>query len=61
MSVTYLEGLWSAWYQYMQNDVLATGIMSFALHESVYFGRCLIWIAIDAVPFFQKYKIQQVR
>lgn len=44
----------------MGNDVLATGIMSFILHEVVYFGRSLPWIIIDAIPYFRKYKIQQV-
>ena len=45
----------------MQNDVLATGIMSFVMHEIVYFGRSLPWIIIDAIPFFNRYKIQNVR
>lgn len=44
----------------MNNDVLATGIMSFVMHEAVYFGRSLPWIFIDAIPFFNKYKIQAV-
>lgn len=44
----------------MGNDVLATGIMSFVLHELIYFGRSLPWIIIDAIPYFRKYKIQQV-
>lgn len=44
----------------MGNDVLATGIMSFVLHEVIYFGRSLPWIIIDAIPYFRKYKIQQV-
>ena len=56
-----LERLWAAWYAYLQNDVLATGIMSFAMHELVYFGRSLPWIIIDAMPYFNKYKIQNVR
>ena len=43
----------------MQNDVLATGIMSFMMHEVVYFGRSLPWIIIDLIPFFNRYKIQQ--
>jgi methylsterol monooxygenase len=42
----------------MQNDVLATGIMSFTMHELVYFGRCLPWIIIGQIPYFNKYKIQ---
>lgn len=44
----------------MQNDVLATGIMSFVMHEVVYFGRCIPWMIIDRTPFFNKYKIQNV-
>lgn len=54
------ERLWAAWYAYMQNDVLATGIMSFALHEGLYFGRALMWMIVGAMPFFHKYKIQNV-
>lgn len=49
-----------AWYLWMQNDTLATGIMSFVMHESVYFGRSLIWIVVDSIPLFRKYKIQNV-
>lgn len=33
------EVAWASWYAFMQNDVLATGIMSFLMHEIVYFGR----------------------
>ena len=29
------EKLWAAWYLFIQNDVLATGIMSFTMHELV--------------------------
>ncbi|WJG35742.1 uncharacterized protein FOBCDRAFT_295909, partial [Fusarium oxysporum Fo47] len=53
-----LECLWTAWYAFMQNDVYATGIMSFVLHEVVYFGRCLPFIIMDKIPLFNKYKIQ---
>ncbi|KAL3704217.1 hypothetical protein TMatcc_009908 [Talaromyces marneffei ATCC 18224] len=52
------ERLWEAWYAFMQNDVLATGIMSFVMHEVVYFGRSLPWIIIDTFGLFRKYKIQ---
>jgi methylsterol monooxygenase len=55
------ERLWAAWYAYMQNDVLATCIMSFVMHEVFYFGRALPWFIIDAIPYFRKYKIQAVR
>ncbi|KAI0185379.1 C-4 sterol methyl oxidase [Xylaria flabelliformis] len=52
------ERLWASWYLWMQNDILATGIMSFVLHEVIYFGRCLPWMIIDRIPYFNKYKIQ---
>ena len=55
------ERMWVAWYAWMGNDVLATGIMSFMMHELVYFGRSLPWIIIDSIPAFNKYKIQGVR
>lgn len=54
------ERLWTAWYAWMQNDVLATGIMSFVMHELVYFGRSLPWIFIDSLGLFKNYKIQNV-
>jgi hypothetical protein len=60
VSLNYFEKLWAAWYAYMQNDVLATGIMSFVMHETVYFGRSLPWIIIDLIPYFRKWKIQDV-
>lgn len=45
----------------MENDTLATGIMSFVMHELVYFGRSLPWMIIDRIPWFRRYKIQNVR
>lgn len=55
------ERLWTAWYAFMQNDILATGIMSFGMHEIVYFGRSLPFILMDAMPtYFKRYKIQNV-
>jgi len=55
------EKAWAAWYEYMQNDVLATGIMSFVMHEMVYFGRSLPWIIIDQISYFRKWKIQNTK
>lgn len=55
-----LERLWATWYAYLQNDILATGIMSFVMHEIIYFGRALPWVMIDRIPYFNKYKIQNV-
>ncbi|GMM36004.1 methylsterol monooxygenase [Saccharomycopsis crataegensis] len=54
----FLERLWASWYVYMKNDVLATGLMFFLLHEIMYFGRCLPWYIIDKFGLFRKYKIQ---
>lgn len=54
------ERLWATWYVYIQNDTLATGIMSFVMHEIIYFGRALPWFIIDRIPYFNKYKIQNV-
>lgn len=42
----------------MDNEVVATGIMSFVLHEVVYFGRCIPWIIIDNMKMFHQYKLQ---
>ncbi|KAI1325496.1 C-4 sterol methyl oxidase [Xylariaceae sp. FL0255] len=58
VSLNIFERLWASWYMWMQNDTLATGIMSFVIHEVVYFGRCLPWVIIDRMPVFNKYKIQ---
>ncbi|KAI9700641.1 MAG: C-4 sterol methyl oxidase [Candelina mexicana] len=52
------ERMWAAWYAYIANDVIATGIMSFVMHEAVYFGRSLPWVIIDRISYFNKYKIQ---
>nr|OQO19221.1 Methylsterol monooxygenase [Rachicladosporium sp. CCFEE 5018] len=52
------ERMWAAWYAYIGNDVLATGIMSFMMHEIVYFGRCIPWLIVDRIKALRKYKIQ---
>ncbi|KAF5681191.1 methylsterol monooxygenase [Fusarium denticulatum] len=54
-----VEKLWAAWYLWMQNDTLATGIMSFFLHELVYFGRCIPYMMMDYIPYFQQFRIQK--
>ncbi|KAF8315796.1 putative ERG25-C-4 methyl sterol oxidase [Cantharellus anzutake] len=56
--LSWLESKWAAWYLWIGNPVLATGIMSFLMHELVYFGRCLPWMVIDAIPYFRKWKLQ---
>ncbi|KAG8871913.1 C-4 sterol methyl oxidase [Tulasnella sp. 331] len=57
-SLSYLEKQWAAWYIFVGNPVLATGLMSFLLHEFVYFGRCIPWMIIDRMPYFRKWKLQ---
>ncbi|ODV66290.1 hypothetical protein HYPBUDRAFT_153213 [Hyphopichia burtonii NRRL Y-1933] len=56
-----IEKLWASWYLYMNNDVLATGLLFFLTHELMYFGRCLPWMIIDRIPFFNRWKIQPTK
>ncbi|KAJ7493670.1 C4-methyl sterol oxidase [Mycena latifolia] len=49
---------WVAWYVYFNNPVIATGLMTFLLHEIIYFGRSIPWIIIDAIPYFRRWKLQ---
>ncbi|ANB15873.1 methylsterol monooxygenase [Sugiyamaella lignohabitans] len=56
-----VEKLWASYYVYMANDILATGLMLFIVHEVLYFGRSLPWIIIDCIPYFRKYKIQDTK
>ena len=56
-----IEQYWAAWYTYMNNDVLATGLMFFLLHEITYFARCLPWFIIDQIPYFRRWKIQPTK
>lgn len=56
-----MEQYWAAWYSYMNNDVLATGLMFFLLHEITYFARCLPWFIIDQIPYFRRWKIQPTK
>lgn len=57
-SLNYIEKLWASWYLYVDNDILATGLLFFAVHEITYFGRCLPWAIIDQIPYFNRWKIQ---
>ncbi|KAF7311655.1 C4-methyl sterol oxidase [Mycena kentingensis (nom. inval.)] len=60
-SLSWFEQQWAAWYLYIGNPVLATGLMSFLLHEIVYFGRCIPWVICDAIPYFQRWKLQPTK
>jgi len=57
-SLNWFEQQWVAWYLWIGNPIIATGLMSFLMHEIVYFGRCIPWIIIDAIPYFRKWKLQ---
>lgn len=55
---TWLETQWEDLYQ-DRNPLLVTGVLAFVMHELVYFGRFLPFLACDYIPYFQQYKIQQ--
>ncbi|KAF9267193.1 C4-methyl sterol oxidase [Marasmius fiardii PR-910] len=57
-SLNWYEQKWVAWYVWIGNPVIATGLISFLMHEVVYFGRSIPWIIIDAIPYFRKWKLQ---
>ncbi|KAI5122304.1 hypothetical protein M0805_002380 [Coniferiporia weirii] len=59
--LNWLELKWVQWYLWFDNPALATGIMSFLLHELVYFGRCVPWIIVDAIPYFRRWKLQPTK
>ncbi|KAL6451907.1 ERG25 C-4 methylsterol oxidase ERG25 [Candida maltosa Xu316] len=60
-ALTYIEKLWAAYYIWMGNDILATGLLFFITHEVMYFGRCLPWFIIDHMPSFNRFKIQPTK
>ncbi|GJJ14249.1 C-4 sterol methyl oxidase [Clathrus columnatus] len=57
-TLSVFEQWWAAWYLLIGSHTIATGLMSFIMHEVVYFGRCVPWIIIDAIPYFRKWKLQ---
>lgn len=59
--LNWLERAWASWYIYMNNDILATGLLFFLTHEVMYFGRCLPWMIIDRIAYFQQWKIQPTK
>ncbi|CCH60708.1 hypothetical protein TBLA_0D02010 [Henningerozyma blattae CBS 6284] len=59
--LTLIEKYWASWYIYMSNDILATGLMFFLLHEFVYFSRSLPWFIIDQIPYFRRWKLQPTK
>ncbi|KAI5824050.1 hypothetical protein EV122DRAFT_293190 [Schizophyllum commune] len=60
-SLNWAEQQWVAWYKWIDNPVVATGLMSFLMHEIVYFGRCIPWMIVDATPYFNRWKLQPLK
>lgn len=59
--LTAIEKIWGTYYYYIGNDLFATGLLFFLTHEVMYFGRCIPWMIIDRMPFFNKWKIQETK
>lgn len=60
-SLNWLEKQWAAWYMWIGNPTLATGILSFVIHETVYIGRSVLWIIVDQIQYFRKWKLQSTK
>lgn len=60
MQLNFLERAWMGWYLWWGNPVIATGVMSFLMHEIIYFGRAIPFVIIDSMPSMRKYKLQEV-
>ncbi|KAF7973796.1 hypothetical protein HWV62_20368 [Athelia sp. TMB] len=60
-SLGWMEKQWAAWYIFIGNPIIATGLLSFLLHEFVYFGRSIPWIIIDSIPYFRQWKLQPAK
>ncbi|TCD67712.1 C-4 sterol methyl oxidase [Steccherinum ochraceum] len=56
--LTWFELQWVGFYLWIDNPSVATGLMSFLLHELVYFGRCIPFLIMDEIPYFHKWKLQ---
>lgn len=59
--VLLLRSYWSAYYSWMDNDFLATGLLFLLIHEIVYFGKSAPWTVLDYTPYFRRYKIQPTK
>ncbi|ODQ77762.1 hypothetical protein BABINDRAFT_163161 [Babjeviella inositovora NRRL Y-12698] len=59
--LSWTEKLWASYYTWIGNDILATGLLLFTIHEAVYFGRCLPWFIVDRIPYFNRWKIQSAK
>jgi hypothetical protein len=54
-----LDRAWVAWYNFVQDDRLASGIAISFIYNLAFFGTSIFFIAISRLPVFEKYKIQK--
>ncbi|KAH7102426.1 C4-methyl sterol oxidase [Auriculariales sp. MPI-PUGE-AT-0066] len=59
--LSWAEQRWVDWHSMFSDPAIATAVMSFLLHEFVYFGRCIPWMIIDAIPYFRQWKLQPAK
>lgn len=59
VELNWVETKWEEMYE-GRNPLIVTGIFAFLMHEIVYFGRFIPFLICDFIPYFQKYKLQQV-
>lgn len=57
--LNWLETKWEQMYE-GRNPLIVTGVFAFLMHEIVYFGRFIPFLICDFIPYFQKYKLQEV-
>jgi hypothetical protein len=60
VELNWVETKWEEMYE-GRNPLIVTGIFAFLMHEIVYFGRFIPFLICDFIPYFQKYKLQQVK
>jgi methylsterol monooxygenase len=58
--LNFIEKAWANYFNSFENEVIATALIAFFMHEIVYFGRCVPFIIADCIPSFAKYKLQPV-
>lgn len=58
--LNWVETQWEQMYE-GRNPLLVTGVFAFLMHEFVYFGRFVPFLICDFIPYFQKYKLQEVK
>lgn len=62
-TLSFAERWWMSWFLWWGNPIIATGVLSFVMHEVVYFARCIPWLLIDRYgqSWANKYKLQDTK